>query len=162
MGVLREWRCYAHDLPFESTEDSPHCPAGCSPKFCVQEFRTAPSIRSGGTRVADVMQRQLAQDFNLTDMKNDKDGSSVMSSTRTESGGTKVVGNAPARAYWDPARFQYRQGWARRGEPAPVFNPKSAGLQDGGVPIRQIADGAKNHLRRATQFVAVPKLTGRK
>jgi hypothetical protein len=153
MGVLREYRCFAHDLAFESTEDKPHCPAGCSPKFVQQEFRSPPSIRSGGTRVHDVFQKQLAQDYNLTNMNNDKDGSSVMSRTRTESGGTRVVGKPPSQAYWNPGLFPVRQGWAQRGEPEPVFNPKGAGLVDGGVPVRQIAEGARVHLKRATQFV---------
>lgn len=159
MGVLREYRCFAHDLEFESTEANPRCPAGCSRKFVVQEFRTAPSIRSGGTRVADVMQRQLAQDYGLTDMRNDKDGSSVMSSTRSASGGARQSAAEAPRAYWNPSLFPVRQGWAARGEQAPVFNPKSAGLSDGGVPIRAIQDGARNHLRRATSWAKPEKLT---
>ena len=153
MGVNREWRCIGHDLAFESTEDKPLCPAGCSHKFVVQEFRTPVGIRSGGTRVADVMQRQLAQDYNLTDMRNDKDGSSVMSSTRTESGGTRIIGKPESNAYWNPALFPVQRGWAQRGDPTPVFNPKAAGLKDGGVPIKQIREAAGNHLRKATQIV---------
>lgn len=152
MGVLREWRCIGHDLAFESSEDKPLCPAGCSHKFVVQEFRTPVGIRSGGTRVVDVMQRQLASDFNLTDMRNDRDAS-VMASTRTESGGTRVVGKPGGSAYWNGGLFPVRQGWAQRGEPAPTFNPKSAGLVDGGVPVKQIAEGAKAHLRKATVMV---------
>lgn len=99
------------------------------------------------------MQKQLAQDYNMTDLRNDKDGSSVMSSTRTESGGTRVIGKPDSKAYWNNGLFPVRQGWAQRGDSAPVFNPKSAGLVDGGVPIRQIAEGARSHLRRATQIV---------
>lgn len=157
MAVNREWRCIGHDLAFESSEDQPRCPAGCSHKFVVQEFRTPPSIRSGGTRVMDTMQRQLASDYNLTDMKNDKDGSSVMSSTRTESGGTRVIGDKPpTRAYWNPGLFPVRQGWAARGEPEPVFHPGSAKLLDGGVPMKQIREGARGHLQRATVW-AKPK-----
>ena len=122
MSAIFELRCMAHDLAFESEDRNARCPSGCSAKFVVQEFRTPPSIRSGGTRVADVMQRQLAQDYNLTDMRNDKDGSSVMSSTRTESGGTRVIGKPPVSAYWNPGLFPVRQGWAQRGEPEPQFN----------------------------------------
>lgn len=153
MGVNREWRCIGHDLAFESTEDKPLCPAGCSNKFVVQEFRTAPSIRSGGTRVMDTMTRQLASDYNMTDMRNDKDGSSVMASTRTESGGTRVVGNPNRQAYWNRGLFPVKEGWAQRGEAAPVFNPKSAGIVDGGIPVNQIRDAAGNHLRNATRII---------
>jgi hypothetical protein len=156
MGVNREYRCVAHDMPFESKKDKPKCPAGCSNKFVVQEFRTAPGIRSGGTRVGDTMMRQLAQDYNMTDMRNDRD-SSVMASTRTSSGGTRVIGDKPpTTAYWNPSLFPVRQGWAQRGEPPPVFNPKAAKIIDGGVPIKQIQEGARNHLRRATVY-AKPK-----
>lgn len=160
MGVLKEFRCFAHDLEFDSNEEHPACPSGCSPKFVVREFRTAPSIRSGGTRVMDVMQKQLAMDYNLTDMKNDKSGTSVMSNTRTESGGTRVVGDKPpTSAYWNPGLFPVREGWARRGEPEPRFNPAAAKIMDGGVPIKLIREGAKTHLKKATVF-AQPK--GRK
>jgi hypothetical protein len=153
MAVLREFRCIAHDLAFESLEEKPSCPSGCSPKFCVQEFRTPPSIRSGGTRVFDSMQKQLAADYNLTDMRNDKDGSSVMSRTSTESGGTRVVGQQQSKAYWDASRFPVRPGWAQRGEPAPQVDTRQARIMDGGVPIQQIQEGAKNHLRKATQLI---------
>jgi hypothetical protein len=157
MGVLREWRCMAHDLAFESSEDKPRCPSGCSHKFVQQEFRTAPGIRSGGTRVFDNMQKQLALDYNLTDMRGDKSGTSVMSNTPTSSGGTRVVGDRPpATAYWNPSLFPVQQGWARRGEPEPKFNAAAARITDGGVPVKMIRDGAREHLKRATVY-AKPK-----
>jgi hypothetical protein len=154
MAVLREFRCFAHDLAFESMDEKPKCPAGCSNKFVVQEFRTPVSIRSGGTRVMDAMSKQLAADYNLTDMRNDKEGgSSVMQNTRTESGGTRVVGRAEAKAYWNPGLFAPQPGWAQRGEPAPAFNPAAHKVTDGGVPIKVIQEGAKHHLRKATRIV---------
>jgi hypothetical protein len=163
MGVNREWRCYAHDLAFESTDDHPHCPSGCSPKFVVQEFRTPPGIRSGGTKVFDTMQKQLAQDYNLTDMRNDKDGSSVMSRTPTSSGGTRVIGEKPpATAYWNPSLFPVTPGWAKRGEPEPRFNPASAKIVDGGVPVKVIREGARHHLKTATRFVDPGKIKAAK
>jgi hypothetical protein len=152
MGVLREWRCWAHDLAFEATDDHPHCPAGCSPKFVVQEFRTPPGIRSGGTRVLDGMARQLAADYGMTDMSN-RDGQSVMSATRTESGGTKIVGRPDSKAYWNPSLFSPKPGWAARGESAPIFNPSAAKVVDGGVPVSQIRDGASAALRNNTRMV---------
>jgi hypothetical protein len=156
MAVLKEFRCFAHDLAFESMEEKPCCPSGCSAKFVVREFRTAPGIRSGGTRIMDSMSKQLASDYNLTDMKNDKDGSSVMHSTRTESGGTKIVNRPQSQAYWNPGLFSPKPGWAQRGESAPVFNAAAAKVTDGGVPIKAIQEGARNHLKRATVY-AKPK-----
>lgn len=155
MSVLREWRCWAHDLEFESAEDHPSCPSGCSPRFVVQEFRTPPGIRSGGTRVMDQMTKQLADDYRMTDMKNDKDGSSVMHSTPMSSGGARPVGK-PAGAYWNPGLFSPKPGWAARGEPEPAFNARAAGLQDGGIPIKAIQEGARGHLRKATVFANPP------
>src|SRR3974377_1713245 len=137
MAVLRQFRCWAHDLEFESIDEKPAVPSGCSNRFVVLDFRTPPNIRSGGTRIADVMQKQLAQDYGLTNMMNDKDGSSVMSRTPTESGGTRITNNKPAGAYWNAGLFPVRPGWAQRGEPEPQFNARAAGLQDGGVPIKQ-------------------------
>lgn len=152
MAILREFRCFAHDLAFESLEEKPRCPAGCSNKFVVQEFRTPPSIRSGGTHIQDQFAKQLADDYRLTDMRNDKDGASVMSSTRTASGGTRVGPSEP-KAYWNPGLFQPKRGWAQRGEPEPTFNAKAAGLVDGGVPISAIREGAKAHFKKATVVV---------
>jgi hypothetical protein len=150
MGVLREFRCLAHDLEFESVEERPRCPSGCSPKFVRQEFRSPPSIRSGGTHIQDQMTRQLAEDYRMTDMRNN-DGESVMHSTRVESGGARQVGK-PAGAYWNANLFSPTPGWAQRGEPAPAFNARAAGIKDGGVPIKAIQEGARNHMRKATVF----------
>jgi hypothetical protein len=96
------------------------------------------------------MARQLASDYNLTDMRNDKDGSSVMSSTPRASGGSKAP--APG-AYWNPGLFQPKQGWAQRGEPAPSFNARAAGLKDGGVPIGAIQEGARHGMLKNTVMV---------
>jgi hypothetical protein len=156
MGVNKEWRCTGHDYGFESREDKPRCPFGCSSKFVVQEFRTPVGIRSGGTRIQDEMTKQLADDYRMTDMRNGDDGESVKASTRTESGGTKVVGQQKSKAYWEPGLFQPKPGWAQRGEPEPSFNARAAGIKDGGVPIKAIQQGAREHLRKATVW-ANPK-----
>jgi hypothetical protein len=152
MPVLKEWRCVAHDLAFESFDEKPRCPSGCSNKFVRQEFRTPVGIRSGGTRIQDQMVKQLADDYRMTDMRNGDDGESVKASTRTESGGTKVVGQPKSKAYWNPGLFQPKPGWAQRGEPEPTFNARAAGIKDGGVPIKAIQQGAREHLRKATVF----------
>lgn len=155
MAVLREFRCMAHDLPFESMEEKPRCPSGCSARFVQQEFRTPVGIRSGGTRVHDEMAKQLANDYNMTDMRNDKDGSSVMSNTPSTSGGARQVAKPPG-AYWNPNLMPVRQGWAQRGEPAPTFNAAANKVTDGGVPIKAIQEGARQHMKKATVF-AKPK-----
>lgn len=79
MATIKEFRCFAHG-EFESTEKT--CPHGCPTDFVVQEFRTPPKIKSAGTKVVDAQLRGLAQDFGLSDLKNDKDGTSVMQSIR--------------------------------------------------------------------------------
>jgi hypothetical protein len=154
MAVLKEYRCMAHDEPFEAfveDGDKPECPHGCSAKYVVREFRTPIGIRHGGTTSTDQLTRQLAADFNMTDMRNDKDGSSVMSSTSTRSGGAKVY--APEqRAKWEPSLFAPSQGWASQGAPAPVFeHPKTMpGNKTGMKPL--IDSMPKNLLRSKTVF----------
>lgn len=123
--VNREFRCIGHDYEFESTEERPKCPLGCSAKFVQQEFRTPVGIRSRGTSIQDNMAKQLASDYGMTDMRNDKDGGSVMSNTPMRSGGARVEDHQRAR--WAPGIFQPQQGWAQRGEPAPVFNHQMKG-----------------------------------
>lgn len=77
--ITKEYRCAAHG-EFES--DGPTCPAGCPPVFVKQEFRTPVKIGTMKTRFVDQQLRGLQKDFNLPDIKNDKDGSSVMESIR--------------------------------------------------------------------------------
>lgn len=76
---LREYFCKAHG-EFEAY--APTCPAGCPASFVKQEIRTAPAIRSGSTKHTDTTIRNLAADYGLTDVKNDKEGGSVMDALR--------------------------------------------------------------------------------
>lgn len=158
MSVNREWRCTFHECEFESTDNPPHCPYGCDPALVVMEFRTPVSTRSTGTRHADAWQRQLAEDYGLTDMRGDKDGSSVMSNTRQSSGGTRRIGNQQT-AYWDAERFAYKPGWVARQEETPVFKPPKD-LACAATPETHMQQGARNHLATATKFVQ-PKEAGK-
>jgi hypothetical protein len=139
MSVNREYRCTAHDYEFESTEEHPPCPYGCSPRFVQMEFRTPPSIRHLGTRNTDILQKQLASDYGLTDMRNDKDGTSVMHSTRTASGGLRKNFEPHQQAKWAPNLFQPQHGWAQRGEEAPVYRHDKPGTHTAMKPILDAA-----------------------
>ena len=76
---LKEYVCKAHG-EFESYSD--RCPHGCSGRFVKQEIRTAPAFGSKSTRVMDQTTRDLAADFGLSDVRNDKEGGSVMDALR--------------------------------------------------------------------------------
>lgn len=126
MAILKEFRCLAHDHPFEclmDTDGIPECPFGCDPKYVAREFRTAPGIRHGGTSATDMLTRQLAADYGMTDMRGDKDGSSVMSNTPARSGGAKRF--LPFQtAKWEPSIYApastpvYNHPSTLKGDPA--------------------------------------------
>lgn len=76
MAVLKEFACKAHG-PFEEIVEQdvvPGCPHGCSSRFVVREFRTAPAARNVVTGKMDALQRDIASDFGLRDIKVDKQG----------------------------------------------------------------------------------------
>jgi hypothetical protein len=81
MSVLKEFACKAHG-PFEEMVEQdqiPSCPNGCSPRFVVREIRSPPAARGIVTGKLDGLQREIAKDFNLPDIKVGKDdGKSVM------------------------------------------------------------------------------------
>lgn len=152
MAVLREWRCVAHNHEFESTDERPGCPFGCSAKFVVLEFRTPPSIRHSGTTTTDILQNKLAADYGLTNMRNDRDAS-VMASTPVGSGGVKHNWAPHQLPKWSPGLFPVQDGWAQRAEAAPVYNHEQAGLKGTNMPVKPLLDiRPKNLLRRSTVF----------
>jgi hypothetical protein len=79
MAVLREWRCRAHSEFENSTGKCPHCGHN---KFVVQEFRTPVKHVSARTKNSDRVVKQLAMDYRMTDVKNDKAGGSVRDAMR--------------------------------------------------------------------------------
>lgn len=163
MAAIKEYRCVAHDLEFESTEDAPSCPSGCHPRFVVREFRTPFSIGTNVGRTVDHYAKQLASDYGLTDMRNDRD-QSVMQTTRRESGGMREIGPPGDRRMvpvercptWAPSIFRPNPGWARTGD-VPSFKMSEAGLKAPGndryTPLAQTKlqlDVAKTTLRQKT------------
>ena len=88
MAVLKEFYCKAHGAfeEFVKNDRMPKCPKGCSPRFVSREFRTAPSIRGVSTGRMDGLQRELAHDFGLSDLKVGRDdGKSLMENLRSGS-----------------------------------------------------------------------------
>lgn len=86
MAVLKEFRCKAHGAfeEFVKADETPKCPKGCSSRFVVREFRTAPAIRGAATGRLDGLQKELAHDFGLPDLKVGRDdGKSVMENLRS-------------------------------------------------------------------------------
>lgn len=65
--VVKEYRCLAHG-PFESSSDSPTCPAGCT--TVEREFRTPPGFRSERTSNIDKTVQNLAKRHGMTDISN--------------------------------------------------------------------------------------------
>jgi len=118
MAIVREFRCAAHG-PFESTRPHPKCPKGCSKRFVVQELRTAPGVVGMGTKHLDREFDNLARDYRLTDIRNGKDGESVMSTLR------KNPSFAPS---WGNVQHA-KPGFSQRGEASPTFSPASYGAQ---------------------------------
>lgn len=131
--VIKEWRCAAHGI-FEGPE--PDCGAGCPVDFIKQEFRTPVSIKSGGTKFVDAQLRGLAQDYGLTNIKNDKDGTSVMESIRK--------GEDFAPKFVDIPHPE--PGWTRRGEKPGKMSPSPYLM---GKPGENALDNyAKNEARK--------------
>ena len=92
MAVLKEYRCAAHG-EFEATEAE--CPHGCSPRFVVQEFRTAPAVRSNGTNIVDTEMQNLSKAYGLSDIKNGVEGESVMMNLRKKPTNRPSWGEVP-------------------------------------------------------------------
>ena len=79
MAVTHDYRCSAHG-PYEGT--SAKCPHCGHSKFTKLEFNQAPSFKSARTKNSDSTLKQLALDYKMTNIKNDKAGGSVMDAMR--------------------------------------------------------------------------------
>ena len=119
MPVLKEFTCKAHG-PFEEFVDQnviPECPKGCSARWVTREIRTAPAANSVITGKLDDLQRNLAKDFGLSDLKVDKqDGKSVIENLR---------GTPDFRPKWVDMPAPLKAGWSKRGEKPPPVNISS-------------------------------------
>lgn len=80
MPVLNDYECLAHGDLGEMFE--PNCPHGCSKSFVRVVFKKPPGIKHNSTKVADAALRGLAADFGMTDLRNDKEGGSIMDQLR--------------------------------------------------------------------------------
>jgi hypothetical protein len=122
MAAILELKCAAHG-EFESTEFK--CPHGCPKRFVVQEFRTPNAIHDGTTKYTDATLRGLADSVGLTDMRNDKDGSSVMANQRQ----TNPKGLDFSPKWVDIPHAS--PGWSQREERSPVITPQEIGGMTG-------------------------------
>lgn len=123
MAVTLELRCEAHGA-FEHHEKK--CPWGCPDSFVVQEFRTPPRIKHGKTKFVDQQLQGLAQDFGLTDIRNGKDGESVMQTLNKGKTGTiDVQGQEIQVAPYVVPLSHPAPGWSQRGEKANKVSPAS-------------------------------------
>lgn len=118
-GVIHDFECAAHGV-FEKRVkggELPKCPHGCSKSFVKKVFLKAPAHVSNGTKFQDSAVRTLAADFGMSDVRNDKDGGSVMDAMRKgqDLGRPKFMEVPHAQP-----------GWSQRGEKAPNFNPQAA------------------------------------
>jgi hypothetical protein len=117
MAPLKEYRCAAHG-PFEARK--PKCPSGCSARFVVQEFRTAPAVRSAATKQSDRELRNLAGSYKMSDIPSVAEGESVMGELRKNPKYAPTWGHVEHNA----------PGWSQReGEKAKTFSPASMGAQ---------------------------------
>lgn len=89
--VLKEWRCRAHG-EFENSTGK--CPACGHARMSVQEFRTPFKHVGAKTKNSDRVVKQLAMDYRLSDVKNDKAGGSVMDAMRK---GNRMPAMAPGQ-----------------------------------------------------------------
>jgi hypothetical protein len=100
VAVLKEFFCNAHG-PFEEMVEqdvTPNCPHGCSPRFVMREIRSAPKARNVVTGTLDGLQRGIAEDFNLPDIRVGKDdGKSVMQNLKSADFSPKWV-DVPSKA----------------------------------------------------------------
>lgn len=153
--IVKEYRCLAHNREFESTSEPPECPFGCTGSMIVREIRTAPAIRHGGTGTIDRFTNMVASDYGFTDMHNDGGRGMDPSKGLYGPAGNKRSWKPEQLPQWTRAPFNYQEGWARRGDPAPVFDPRKPGVEGMKItasPLLPVLDSSagRNFLRQNT------------
>jgi hypothetical protein len=152
MSVTREFRCTFHNHEFDSREEEPACPFGCAPEFVMQEFRTPFAIKHRETKFRDASTRDLAQAYGMSDIRSDKDGTSVMSNTPISSGGARTIGEQP-RPYWGGDKvFPLKWGWRSAGAEEPKYVPPKE-MTCAATPVEHLQKGAAHALARKTVIV---------
>ena len=110
MAVLKEWTCRAHGdfEAFAEQGETPECPKGCSSRWVTREIRSAPAARNVVTGRMDQLQRDVASDFGLNNLKVSKDDDkSVIQNLRSGQDFSPKWADMPKA----PA-----PGWSARGE----------------------------------------------
>jgi hypothetical protein len=88
MAVLNDYECLAHGH-FEAFEAK--CPHGCSKSFVKLVFLQPVGTRSRATKWTDNELKAMAKAHNLSDIRNDKDGTSTMTKLGRTGEGTSWV-----------------------------------------------------------------------
>jgi len=135
MATLKEFCCAAHG-PFESY--TPSCPHGCPERYVKREIRTAPGLKSQGTKRADWAINALAEDYGYTDINN--------SPSRGDSVAQFAMKNAKVkdRPEWQPVKHA-DPGFSRDSTIAvPRVNAAEFGVQ----PVSEAAQMLKGLSRR--------------
>jgi hypothetical protein len=135
MTILKEFVCKAHG-PFEEFvrgDKTPKCPKGCSPRWVTREIRTAPAAHGHVTGQLDLLQKDIAKDFRLRDIKVDKEGGgSVMNELR------KGDQNTNYSAFWSDAKSintkEFSPTEVLRSTPLPKVTPNIEGRHRGPLP----------------------------
>lgn len=83
MAIMRQYLCDGHGIWETNSRIVDSCPYGCS-KF-QRYFESPPGIKGVRTKNHDLMQREIAKQFGLTDMNN-KNGESLMSNQMRANG----------------------------------------------------------------------------
>lgn len=120
MGVLNDYECEAHGH-FEAFER--RCPHGCSHKFVKLVFLQPVGTRSAKTAYVDRELKQMAKDYNLPDIRNDKDGTSTMTKLGRDGKGTSWMDIPHAKP-----------GFSREGGKVPTVDIKQFGADPGASP----------------------------
>jgi hypothetical protein len=119
MSVTHDYECAAHGV-FESKTG--RCPYGCSKRFVQQVFLKPVGTRSHGTKRADRELNLLAKSYNMTDIKNGKNGESVMQAT----GHGHFGSGDPRGSSWMEVPHA-KPGFAMRNERPATFDPRTLG-----------------------------------
>jgi hypothetical protein len=127
MSVTHDYECAAHGV-FESKTGK--CPYGCSKRFVQRVFLQAPAFKSTRTKRADRELNLLAKSYNMTDIRNGRDGESVM---QTQGRGHFGSSDDPRSSTWiDVPHAQ--PGFSRTpGAKVPVVDVRSFGGDGAGA-----------------------------
>jgi hypothetical protein len=168
MAVLKEWTCAAHGA-FEASvsgDEVAKCPKGCPKRFVKREFRTAPAVGTVVKGRLDSLQRGLAHDFGLSDLKSGRDdGKSVMQNLGRDGKPKQRTGNMMQdlrsgeimQPEWGGMELNHlKPGWSQRGEKPMAVTPGKFGMK-GGHAIADVGGVPKQLPAKIEGRVAKPE-----